>query len=59
MQTAPPTPFKLSRPEERLVDQEIKKLLKKGTIEVVEHTENQFLSNIFTVPKKMVPEDQS
>ena len=51
MQTAPPTPFKLSRPEERL-DQEIKKLLKKGSIEVVEHTENQFLSNIFTVPKK-------
>ena len=30
MQTAPLTPFKLSRPEERLVDQEIKKLLKKG-----------------------------
>ena len=52
MQTAPPTPFKLSRPEERLVDQEIKKVLKKGAIEVVEHTENQFLSNIFTVPKK-------
>ena len=52
MQTAPPTPFKLSRPEERLVDQEIKKLLKKGAIEVVEHAENQFLSNIFTVPKK-------
>ena len=52
MQTAPPTPFKLLRPEERLVDQEIKKLLKKGAIEVVEHTENQFLSNIFTVPRK-------
>ena len=49
---APPTPFILLRPEERLVDQEIKKLLKKGAIEVVEHTENQFLSNIFTVPKK-------
>ena len=52
MQTAPPTSFKLSRPEEKLVDQEIKKLLKKGAIEVVEHAENQFLSNIFTVPKK-------
>ena len=52
MQTEPPTLFKLSRPEERLVDQEIKKLLKKGAIEVVEHAENQFLSNIFTVPKK-------
>ena len=52
MQTAPPTPFKLSRPEERLVDQEIKKLFKKGAIEVVEHAENQFLSNVFTVPKK-------
>ena len=52
MQTTPPTPFKLSRPEERLVDQEIKELLKKGAIEVVEHTESQFLSNIFTVPKK-------
>ena len=52
MQTVPPTPFKLSRPEERLIDQEIKKLPKKGAIEVVEHSENQFLSNIFTVPKK-------
>ena len=30
MQNAPPTLFKLWRPEERLVDQEIKKLLKKG-----------------------------
>ena len=59
MQTAPPTPFKLLRPEERLVDQEIKKLLKKGAIEVVGHSENQFLSNIFTVSKKMVPEDRS
>ena len=51
MQTAPPTLFKLSRPEEILVDQEIKKLFKKGAIEVVEHSENQFFS-------KMVPEDQ-
>ena len=52
MQTAHPTAFKLSRPEERLVDQETKKLLKKGAMEVVEHAENQFLLNIFTVPKK-------
>ena len=29
MQTAPPTPFKLSRPEERPVDQEIKKITQK------------------------------
>ena len=34
------------------MDQETNKLLKKGAIEVVEHSENQFLSNVFTVPKK-------
>ena len=52
MQTAPPTPFKLSRPEESLVDEGDKEITQKGAIEVVERTENQFLSNIFTVPKK-------
>ena len=47
-----PTPFKLSRPEEWLVDQELKKLLQKGAIEVVEHTENQFSLKHFHFPKK-------
>ena len=39
-QQKPPTPFNLSKEEERLVDLE------------VEPCENQFLSNIFTIPKK-------
>ena len=47
-----PTPFKLSKEEERLVDLEVQKLLMKGTTEVVEPCKNQFLPNIFTMPKK-------
>ena len=47
-----PNTFQIFETRERLVDQEIKKLLKKGAIEVVEHAENHFLSNIFNVPKK-------
>ena len=51
-QQKPPTPFNLSEEEERLVDLEVEKLLRKGAIEEVEPCENQFLSNIFTIPKK-------
>ena len=40
MQTALPTPFKLSKPKERLVDQEIKNT-HKGATEVLKHSENQ------------------
>ena len=52
-QQKPPTPFNLSKEEERLVDLEVKKLLRKGAIEEVEPCKNQFLSNIFTIPKKV------
>ena len=51
-QQKPPTPFNLSEEEERLVDLEVEKLLRKGAMEEVEPCENQFLSNIFTIPKK-------
>ena len=51
-QQKPPTPFNLSKEEERLVDLEVEKLLRKGAIEEVEPCQNQFLSNIFTIPKK-------
>ena len=50
-QLKPPTPFNLSKEEERLVDLEVEKLLRKGATEKVEPCENQFLSNIFTIPK--------
>ena len=47
-----PTPFNLSKEEERLVDLEVEKLLRKVAIEEVEPCENPFLSNIFMIPKK-------
>ena len=34
------------------MDLEVEKLLRKGAIEEVEPSKNQFLSNIFTIPKK-------
>ena len=34
------------------MDLEVEKLLRKGAIEEVEPCENQFLSNIFMIPKK-------
>ena len=51
-QRKPPTPFNFSKEEERLVDLEVEKLLRKGAIEEVEPCEKQFLSNIFMIPKK-------
>ena len=51
-QQKPPTPFNLSKEDEGLVDLEVEKLLRKGAIEEVEPCKNQFLSNIFTIPKK-------
>ena len=51
-QQKPPTPLNVSKKEERLVDLEVEKLLRKGAIEEVEPCENQFLSNIFMIPKK-------
>ena len=46
-QQKPRTPFNLSKEEEKLVDLEVEKLLRKGSIEEVEPCKNQFLSNIF------------
>ena len=51
-QQKPLTPFNFSKEEQRLVDLEVEKLLRKGAIEEVEPCENQFLSNIFTIPRK-------
>ena len=51
-QQKPLTPFDLSKDEERLVDLEVEKLLTKGATEEMEPCKNQFLSNIFTIPKK-------
>ena len=51
-QQKPPTPFNLSKEEEKLVDLEVEKLLRKGAKEEVEPCKNQFLWNIFTMPKK-------
>ena len=47
-----PTPFTISKEEERSVDLEVEELLRKGAIEEVEPCKNQFLSNVFTIPKK-------
>ena len=51
-QQKPPTPFNLSREEERLVDLEVEKLLRKEATHEVEPCKNQVLSNILTIPKK-------
>ena len=42
----------LSKEEKKLVDQEIEQMQLKGAITKVKPCEDQFLSNIFTVPKK-------
>ena len=49
----PPSPLRnFSEGEMAAIDKEIVDLLKKGTIEVCSHTPGEFISNIFTVPKK-------
>ena len=52
LQQKPPTPFNLSKEEEKLVYLEVEKLLRKGAIEEVEPCKDQFLLNIFTIPKR-------
>ena len=52
VQSNPPHPFNMSREEERLVDQEVQNLLAKGATEISSPDPNQFISNIFTIPKR-------
>ena len=52
-QMGPPPPLRnFSKGEMAAIDKEIVDLLKKGAIEVCSHTPGEFISNIFTVPKK-------
>ena len=51
-QPRPPRPYKLNKEERKAVDEEIDKLLKKGVIEISKYEDDQFISNIFTRPKK-------
>ena len=52
IQSNPPHPFNMSKEEEILVDLEVQNLLAKGAIEICSPDPNQFISNIFTIPKK-------
>ena len=47
-----PNPFNMSKEEEILVDLEVQNLLAKGAMEICSPDPNQFISNIFTIPKK-------
>ena len=52
IQSNPPLPFSMSKEEEMLVDLEVQNLLAKGAIEICSPDPNQFISNIFAIPKK-------
>ncbi len=47
-----PIPYKLNALETEAIDSEIVKLQEKGVIQSTEHNQNQYVSNIFTRPKK-------
>ena len=47
-----PTFPNFSKDEVKLIDVEVQKLTKKGAITEVTHCKNEFISNIFLVPKK-------
>jgi hypothetical protein len=47
-----PTFSHFSKDEVKLIDNEVQKLIKKGAITEVTHCKNEFISNIFLVPKK-------
>ena len=51
IQSNPPLPFNMSK-EEMLVDLEVQNFLAKGAIEISSPDPNQFITNIFTIPKK-------
>ena len=52
IQSNPPLPFNMSKEEEMLVNLEVQNLLAEGAIEICSPDPNQFISNIFTIPKK-------
>lgn len=47
-----PQPPPFNKTEKDLIDNEVDKLLKKGAITKVAHSKEEFISNIFLVPKK-------
>ena len=51
-QQRPPMPYRLNLDEVLAVDMEIQKLLQKNVIELSEPEGGQFISNVFTCPKK-------
>ena len=51
-QIQPPRPILFSHEETLCIDKEVESMLTKGAIIPVKHTKKQFVSNIFTRPKK-------
>lgn len=51
-QQSPPFPIRMNEVEKEAVDKEIQKLLSKNVIEVSQHEDNEFISNLFTRAKK-------
>ena len=47
-------PYIFNKKEEIIIDNEVENLLKMNVIEQVESSDEQFLSPIFTVPKKIM-----
>lgn len=52
VQNTPPVPVRMNEKESLAVDVEIKRLVSKGVIVASEHESHEFVSNIFTRPKK-------
>ena len=52
MQTCIPRPIKFTTNEITYIDEEIKSLILKGAIILVNHTPGQIISNMFTRPRK-------
>ena len=52
VQTKLPNPPILSVADKEIIDQELHKLLHKGAIEQAPYCKDQFISNVFLVPKK-------
>ena len=50
-QKHPPFPFKAFTPERLIITQEVNKLLIKGVVTVTQHSNDEFLSNVFLRPK--------
>lgn len=52
VQLRPPSPYKRNAVDFDNINEEVKKLFKKGVIEPCSHEEGEFISNIFSRPKK-------